>query len=248
MPLRNALYNAGYLINHLLFPRSYSWYRLTKILSMPILGLRYFAAAAFIPDLHQGSVQGYRHSANSFARSLVTWPPSDNVHSHVHWIWGVTAAVESGIVPLVLIRNPEDVLTSTIRRTRQGDYGTPYRLMPTVCLLAWYGYYAYLSRQLDRVCLVDFDEITCAFCYPQMRPAIESRTGLKLTSHPDFSPVNPSIPSEGPEHFSAMTRLLLTRCVRFRAMLLERRFRTVSRRSDAHKLTASFHRCPAHKV
>jgi hypothetical protein len=223
MSFRNALYNAGYLFNHLFFTRSHSWYRLTKRLGTLVLGMRYTVALDFAPGIHRGSVQGYRHSANSFALGLVTAPPK--VHSHVHWIWGITGAIGSGVVPLVLVRKPRDVLISTVRRTRQGLYPHHYALMPAVCLITWYRYYASVRRHLDRVCLVDFDEITCPRCYGRMRAGIERRTGLALAPHPDFAPVNPSTPSAIKEEFSPFTEILLWGCTRFHQRLLKARSR-----------------------
>lgn len=251
--VRNALYNAGYLFNHLIFTRSYRWYRLTKALSAPLLGIPYFVATPFDPGRHLGSIQAFRHSANSYARTLVSWPPSAAIHSHVHWIWGLTDTIESGTVPVVLIRNPRDVLLSTVRRPRGGPDTSPFGLMPWVCLIAWYRYYLRVLRHLDRVCLVDFDKLTCPGCYDGVKADIEERAGLKLISRPDFAPVNPSVASVSPDRLSLLTRILLSECARLHARLLKRARKSAlgvpqsegERSSECSGIALTTHRCVA---
>lgn len=240
---RNALFNAGYLFNHIIFTRSYFWYRLTKRLSAPLLRVPFFAATPFMSGRHVGSIQGFRHSANSYATTLVTSPGA--VHSHVHWIWGLTDTIKAGVVPLVLVRSPHDVLVSTVRRYRAGRYAGPYRLMPLVCLIAWHRYYSRVFRHLDQVCLVDFERLTCPDCYGSTKAHIEQRTTLKLASEPSFARVNPGVQADEPERFSFATRAMLAASTRLHAKLLRQALPATKR--AAKPKAGCRHRCGAHR-
>ncbi len=190
--IHNILFNLGVPLSYLFFPRSYRWYWLNKRIGIWLIGLENLVMPRFDPGRHRVLVEGFRHSANGFVVGLVESCTPEQIHSHSHHIWSIPSALRAGVVPIVLIRRPREVMLSTLRRTEADWYYNPHRLYAATSLLIWHSFYRNVRKYADRVCLVSFDEITSPATFPKARERIAARTGVRLAEFPDFSPVNPS--------------------------------------------------------
>ena len=186
-----------------------------KLLSSSIVGLPPFVSHGFQPAQHRMSIQGFRHSGNSFLLTQVASYSPDQIHSHSHRVWAVAQAVNNNIVPVVLIRKPGEVLSSTLRRMYSGEYqNLPYTLYHGTLLVTWYLYYRSLWRYRDRICLVPFSDLITSDRYHLIRERIRSSTGAVLCEIPRFVNMNRGPATRKAFTYGPVTMRLVARCDR----------------------------------
>jgi hypothetical protein len=211
----NFFYNAGIVSSYLFSARSYQQYRMMKLLSSKVVGLAPFVSPGFQPCKHRMSIQGFRHSGNSFLVTQVVSYSPDQIHSHSHRLWAVAQALDHDIVPVVLIRRPQEVLSSTLRRTHSGEYqNLPYTLYRATLLITWYLYYRSLKRYRDKVCLVPFGDLIAPDGYATVRAKIQRCTGIMLCDKQNFVNVNRGPIPHATFRHGPVTMYLVSRCDR----------------------------------
>jgi hypothetical protein len=97
-------------------------------------------------------VEGYPSSANTFAYNLfkVLRPRITYAH-HTHTIANLRRAEQHDVPALVLFRDPEDAVPS---------FASRFRLNTVEAGLRYIDYYSYVLKNLNRVLLVSFEEMT----------------------------------------------------------------------------------------
>lgn len=102
-------------------------------------------------DLH---VTGYQRSGNTFATNLLKELfPRLRIATHVHSVATIKEALQRNVPTIVLIREPEEAISSSIVKRNRSMFGiNPVRLS----LIDYISYYNYVKKHFFSVFILDF--------------------------------------------------------------------------------------------
>lgn len=218
---RAAICNIGFALSYWLLPDSYRFYRIQKRLFNVLLGAN--TPILKVPCYESDGVviQGFRHSGNTFVISNVAVDDQRRLPQAWHRIWTVKQAVTKGLPIVVLIRQPARVAESAVYRTAKNAVYpyTSYFIFPWAVLLAWIGYYRWVSRLRGAITIVPLDLV--AGDYPAFRDMIADKMGVRMNETPDWSNLNRYPGDRWDLKLSPLSQLLLRKAEALYDMLVE---------------------------
>jgi hypothetical protein len=219
--MRVAAGNIGFALSYWLFADSYRFYRIQKRLFNAVFGCKTPIMEA---PKHQSDavvIQGFRHSGNSFVISNIVEADRGRLPMAWHRVWIMKVAIKKSLPIIVLIRQPRDVVASTVYRTstRKDDPYAPFLIFPWAALLAWIGYYSWIKRFRHSVVIVPLDLVERDYQY--CRQVVAERSGLRMNDSPSWKHRNQYGGDRWDLQLSPLSRMLLRKAETIYYLLLD---------------------------